>query len=367
MLCIKCKKEISDGSLYCNFCGKKQTGEKKTKYHKREHGTGTIHCDKRYKKPWIALAPSSKYGQGRIYIGCYATRSEAREALDEFIRNGRPDLYNATVRDIYEMWSATHFKGVSKSAVDLYSAMWKRFSEVQEMPMRELRTAHIQNIINKATSKSACDIIKTMAVMLCKFAMENDIVNKNYAEFVKIPKFEKKEKRIFSHEEISKLWQHSDDRNVQAVLFMIYTGFRIGEVTALTAKDVHLKEGYIIGGEKTDAGKNRIVPLPPSIPELKEFVVQWCENAGDSRLFPMTTAKFRKEVFDPALITAAIIPDGLTPHSTRHTFASLSAAAGVKAENLQKIIGHANFNTTAEVYIHQDVKTLIDEMRKINK
>lgn len=367
MLCIKCKKEIPDDSAYCNHCGKKQTVKPKPKYHKREHGTGTIHYDKRYKCPWIALAPSSKYGQGRIYVGCYETRNEAKDALDDFIKNGRPALYNSTVGDIYEMWSKTHFKSVSPSAVHLYSAMWKRFSDVQELPMRELRTAHIQEIVNAATSKSACDIIKTMAVMLCKFAMENDIVTKNYAEFVKIPKFDKKEKRIFTKEEIAQLWEHAEDKNVQAVLFMIYTGFRIGEVTALTVDSIDLKRGIVIGGEKTDAGKNRIVPLPPTIPELKEFVSRWCSDTGTGRLFPITNSRFRTDVFGAALATAEIDPAGLTPHSTRHTFASLSAAAGVKPENLQKIIGHANFSTTAEVYIHQNVATLIDEMRKINK
>ena len=367
MLCMKCKKEIPDDFVYCNFCGKKQIIKPKPKYHKREHGTGTIHYDKRYKKPWIAVAPSSKYGHGRQYIGCYETRTEAREALDDFIKNGRPTLYNATVGDIYEMWSKTHFKSVSESAVHLYSAMWKRFSDVQDMPIRELRTAHIQAIIDKATSKSSCDIIKTMAVMLCKFAMENDIVAKNYAEFVKIPKFEKKEKRIFTAEEITKLWDHSEDKNVQAILFMIYTGFRIGEVVALTVDSIDLERGIVIGGEKTEAGKNRIVPLPPAIPELTEYVRKWCDDVGTGKLFPMTTAQFRKEVFDVGITSAEIDPEGLTPHCTRHTFASLSSAAGVKPESLQKIIGHANYSTTAEVYIHQDITKLVEEMKKISR
>ena len=44
----------------------------------------------------------------------------------------------------------------------------------------------------------------------------------NYAEFIKMPKFERKEKRIFSREEISALWEHTDDKNVQVILFMIY-------------------------------------------------------------------------------------------------------------------------------------------------
>ena len=110
--------------------------------------------------------------------------------------------------------------------------------------MRDLRTAHIQEIVNRAKSKSTAEILKVLAVMLCKFAMENNILVKNYAEFVKIPKFEKKEKRIFTPEEIQILWENSDNKTVQIILVMIYTGFRIGEITALKVSDVNLKSGY---------------------------------------------------------------------------------------------------------------------------
>lgn len=366
MLCNKCSKAIPDGSAYCNYCGKKQAVTK-PKYHKRERGSGTIFQDKRYKKPWLAYAPSSKYGQGRQYIGCYATRNEARAALEDFNKNGRPELYNATLADIYQMWSKIHYNSVSYQAVKLYSSMWKRFKNIQEMPVRDIRTAHIQEIVNAATSKSSAEIIKAMATMLCKHAMENDIVLKNYAEFVKIPKYEKKEKRIFTDEEINALWLHSDQKTVQAVLLMIYTGFRIGEMVKITLDDVHLSEGYIVGGEKTKAGKDRIVPIPPSIPELSQFVHQWCSDTGRGKLFPLTVAKFRSHVFYAALDAAGIASEDLTPHCTRHTFASISSASGIKPESLQKIIGHANYATTAEVYIHQDITKLIEEMKKIKR
>lgn len=379
MICIKCRREIQDDSIYCNYCGKKQTATK-AKYHKRAHGTGTISKDKRYKNPYIAHAPASKYGSGRVYIGAFPTSREAQQAIDKYIKEGRPELYNATLGDIYEKWSEIHFKRVSESAVSLYSAMWKRFCNVQEIKMRDIRTVHFQDIVNEATSKSACDTIKAMSVMLCKYAMENDIINKNYAEFIKIPKFDKKEKRVFSKQEISALWEHSDDKRVQAILFMIYTGLRIGELVSLKVSDVHFEEGYIVGGEKTKAGKNRVVPLPPNIPELSVFLHKWAEETVVERLFPITAAHFRESYFYGALIDHGIIQgaekngsyykfngDHLTPHSTRHTFASISAAAGMQPENLQKIIGHSDFATTADIYVHQDIDTLRLEMAKIKR
>lgn len=378
--CIKCRKEIPDSSLYCNHCGKKQTAIK-AKTHKRSHGTGTISRDKRYKKQWIAHAPASSYTSSRVYLGCYATRQEAQDAIDEYIKNGRPDLFNATLGDVYKLWSSIHFQRVSQSAVNLYTSMWKRYEPISSLLMRDVRTAHFQSVVNQATSKSAADTLKVMACMLCKFAMENDILSKNYGDFIKTPKFQKKEKRIFSKEEIAVLWEHSDDKRVQVILFMIYTGLRIGELATLKVSDVHLDGGYIICGEKTDAGRNRLVPLPPNIPELFQFVRSWMEDAKGEKVIDYTANYIREEYFYHALIDIGIIKGHKpkdssayklegnypTPHSTRHTFASLSSAAGLKPENLQKIIGHANFNTTADVYIHQDTERLIEEMSKLTK
>lgn len=368
MLCVKCKKEIADDSTFCNYCGKKQTAKAtKTKYHKREHGTGTIVKDKRYKKQWLAYGPSTRFGNSRTYLGCYETRAEAKEAVDQYIADGMPRMIKATLADVYKAWSKAHYPTVSDSAIGLYSAMWKRFESIQNAPIKELRTVHFQEIVNTGTSYSACSTIKILAMMLCKYAMENDLIHKNYAEFITLPKFEKKEKRIFTAEEREKLWQHSEDRYVQAVLLMIYTGFRIGEMCKLTPESVNIDGGYIVGGSKTDAGKDRIVPIPESIPELSEFLRNWiAETPPDSRFFNLNTCNFRKH-FYAALQLCGIDCEDLTPHSTRHTFASLMSAADVRPENLQKIIGHASFSTTAEIYIHQNIDTLKTEMAKIKK
>ena len=385
MQCIKCKAVLPEGSIFCNVCGKKQTATvRKTRTHKRASGMGTITKDKRYKnRPYVVRAPSTATGMCRVYIGAYPDMKSAQAALEDYMRNGRPTLYNATLADIYDLWSEVHFEHVGPDSVKLYTYMWKRFAPIQRIKMTEIRTIHFQDIINKATSRSAAETLKTMALQFCKFSMENDLISKNYAEFIKLPKFEKKEKIIFSDEQIGILWKHTDDKRTQAILSMIYMGFRIGELLMITPADVFFDEGYVISGEKTEAGKKRVIPFPPMIPEIKSFFVEWGrEVPQDVPLWDMTNAKFRNDVFYATLIELGMVKASprkgkmgydfeddahLTPHSTRHTFASLSSKSGMRPEELQKIIGHANFQTTANVYIHKDIDALKDAMSVLTK
>lgn len=383
MLCIKCQKEIPDGSAFCNHCGKEQNPKPKKRSRKRPQGSGTIRKDDRNKsKPWVAISPSSRYGTSRVYLGAFRTYKEAQDAIEKYEREGRPELYGATLEDIYKLWSETHFKNVSASAVSLYTSMWKRFEPIKGIRMVDLRTSHVQQIMNGATSKSAAEIIKALASMLCRYAMQNDVVQKNYADFAKIPKFEKKEKLIFTQEQISTLWEHSDDKRVQIILFLIYTGLRIGELATLTTDNVHLSDGYFVCGEKTEAGRNRVVPIPASIPELAAFLSSWIKGSKGNRIIGVSAGKIRDNYFYAALVDLGIVkahrrdsgdgyifddPQHLTPHSCRHTFASLCSEAGMRPEQLQKIIGHANFNTTADVYIHSDLDKLQAAMSKLKK
>lgn len=381
--CIKCRKEIPIHSVYCLYCGKKQERTKKQRPRKRPHGTGTISRDSRCKNKWIAHAPSEN-GK-RLYLGSYPTAKEAQEAINRYLLNQDYDkkISNMTLLEVYQIWSEIHYQQVSQSAIRLYSSTWKHFSSIQDMPIRMIRTADFQKMINHARSASTAHAIKILAGMLCKYAIENDLIEKSYAQFIKIPMFEKSEKKIFTPKEISVLWKHSDDKRVQIILFLIYTGLRIGELSALKVSDLDLEQGYMICGEKTKAGKNRIVPFPGNIPEIAEFVRIWAsESQSDSResLLGMTTAQLRHQCFYAALTELGLItPSGkqngrflfdtphYTPHSTRHTFASLSASAGIQPENLQKIIGHANYSTTAEIYIHKNIDELKCEMQKIQK
>lgn len=387
-ICIKCKKELPDGSLFCCWCGKRQKPEQK-KTRRRARGTGTISKDSRYKNQWRAIAPPAIKGTSGKCIGHFATVKEAQQALDAYMHEQRPDLYNAELSKIYDLWSAKHFLELSDSGVQGYKAAYKSIAELSGYKFRELKTADFQRCVDaqEGASRSKLEKIRQLCSQLCKYAMQNDVISKNYAEFVKLPKEEKKEKQIFTPADRAVLWAHSDDKRVQIILMMIYTGFRIGEITALRPSDIHLDGGYMVGGEKTEAGKNRVVPFPEGVPEIECFVREWLLESEAETLLGVNAEYLRKYMFYPVLAELGLIDPPvvsitgkkkknrkliyknprLTPHSTRHTFASLSAEAGMPPEILQKIIGHADYSTTADIYVHKDIVALAAGMSKIKK
>lgn len=388
MLCKKCHKEIPDGSLYCNFCGKKQETTKR-KAHRRTKGNGTIRVDKRYKSPYIALAPRTAAGAGGEYIGAYVTYAEAETAITNYYNQTHPDYYNYTLSQIYDLWSKNHFGNLSKNGISGYKAAYKYLDLLYSRKIRELKTSDYQTCIDKCSEKygrSQCEKIKQLCSQLCKFAMQNDVIDKNYAQFLKLPKpAEKTEKEVFTAEEIELLWQHSDDKRAQIILFMIYMGYRIGEVVRIKKSDINFDKNYIVGGIKSESGKNRIVPI--CNPRILAFVKEWYNQSATDMLINDTVEGLRDKTFYPMLAELHIIDPPtlkeyrnkkgkvykkewiynarLTPHCTRHTFATLGKLAGVKPEDLQKLIGHASYETTADIYIHENIKALTEAMSKL--
>ena len=74
---------------------------------------------------------------------------------------------------------------------------------------------------------------------------------------------EKQPKVIFSKEEIKDLWKNKSNKIITQLLILIYSGMRAGELYAV--KDVKLSDRYLISGIKTEAGKNRVIPLRKEI------------------------------------------------------------------------------------------------------
>ncbi len=245
--------------------------KRKNKSLKRPNGHGGVYkLSGRRRRPWIARITAGWTEEGKqLYqiIGYFETETEARDALLLHKISPISPKANITLGELYAEWSESKFKRISESTKDNYKAAWNYLSMYENEKLKELRKAHFQKVIdeNGNKSRSTLEKIKALSTMLYKHAIENDICDKNYAEFIDLPKSKSEEKKIFTDIEIKKMFDNSSVEWVDTILILIYTGMRISEFLGLTRFNVDMENGVITGGVKTEAGKNRIIPIHEKI------------------------------------------------------------------------------------------------------
>jgi integrase len=351
MVCIKCGKEIPEGAPYCCWCGKKQKQEPR-KTLKRANGTGSVYkLSGRRTRPWVAA-------KNKLVIGYYAKKTDALDALSRLVGKDISERYNMTFSDIYEGWKFEHYREIGQKSIDGYENAYKNCESLYDRKFRELRTRDFQEIVDlhNTQSRSTQAKYKNLFTQLSEWAMREEIVTTNYAGYVKLSGEKAKEKDIFSADDITKL-EADGSSAAKVVLMLIYTGMRIGELFEAKTENYH--ETYLIGGKKTKAGRDRIIPIRA---EGRGYFAELAERATGELLISgrdgqKTAENYRKREYYPLLERLGIARK--TPHATRHTFASWAVAAGMRTDILQKIIGHANYSTTAEIYVHADAEELV--------
>lgn len=301
------------------------------------------------------------------YISYHEKKSEAKIALAEYNKNPYDvDLARITFAEVYEKWSAEDFETLAESSVNAYKGAYKRCSTLYDKVFRELRKIHLQDVINEIDAYYSAEATKLMLQKMYKYAMENDIVEKDYAKFIKLPtKPETKEKTPFTKEEIAALWDGLDViKNADMALILLYTGMRIGELLDMKKEDIHLEERYMIGGKKTKAGKNRVIPIHKRIVPLIERRMRISKNEWlmVNRYGEHLQYSSVRKYYWPDLMKE--IKAAHTPHDTRHTFISNMDRVEKNTILIKRIVGHATSDIT-EHYTHKDIEELIAAVDKL--
>ena len=151
-----------------------------------------------------------------------------------------------------------------------------------------------------------------------------------------------------------------------AVLLLLYgSGLRIAEALSLTARVLPLGATLRVVGKRN---KPRVVPLLPAVREAIHAYVRECPwpIAGDSPLFvgvrggPLNADLIRRAV--QGARRRLNLPDSLTPHALRHSFATHLLARGADLRSLQELLGHASLSST-QIYTGVDAAHLLDVYR----
>ena len=334
------------------------------------NGFGSVvNLGKNRRRPWavrFTVAWGNDKKQKYKYLSYHEKRKDALAALISY--NKKPfDIDNASVTfaEVFEAWAARKFGEVGKHSVRNYKSIYRKCEELYSIPFRELKTAHLQAVVDANKNLAHVNLLKVLFGQLYGYALKNDICEKDYSQFVEIPTKEKKGDKVpFSSAEVATLWQHVGETYVDLVLILLYTGMRISELLEMETKNIFLSDRYMIGGKKTAAGKNRIIPIHEDI--LPLVSAQYSPNKKylfqSARGNKIQYNYFAAKKFVPLMERLGM---SHTLHETRHTFISQADRVGLNGTILKKIVGHANGDITVH-YTHKDVGEILDEIKKFH-
>lgn len=276
------------------------------------------------------IAPSYLKGDGLTFS----------EVYDRFYN----DKYNQTKR-VYSDQSKQATKSAFKNCAPLHDKTFKNLKHID-----------LQQIVDELPLKhSSKELVVLLFHQMCKYAVINEIIDKDISTNVSIKEKDDDEHGIpFSEDEIQTLWDNKDDRIARFLLIMIYSGFRIREYENM---EVNLEEMYFKGGSKTKAGKDRTVPIHTCIYDLVESSIK-----EYGKILPFSYAKFTYHL-DKFLKEHSIIKH--TAHDCRHTFSMLCDKYDVNETEKKRMLGHAFKDITNRVYGHSDLDKQKKELAKI--
>ena len=341
---------------------------------KRANGTGSVvKLSGNRRRPYaVKVSTRDKYGHIVQKTVSYHEKSAQAQAALEAYRSEQAagtapsvEKLDMTVGNVFDAWKSREYRKLKPASISSHNAAWnKRVSRFSAKKMRDMTLDEWQSILDEdedaGLSQSSINNDAILIKALYSYSMERDIVGKDYSKYLDIPSVGPKRKReALTAEQIEELCKMA--RNgvpwADTAVMLCYTGFRVSEFLGLTTASYHSEEGYLQGGLKTEAGKNRIVPVHPKI---MPYLSDWLKKRGetiicDEKGFPVPSSRYRD--YFSVLMEQIGAPDA-TPHWCRHTFATLLHSSGADPLAVKWLMGHSTKSDITEHYTHGTIETL---------
>lgn len=338
---------------------------------KNPNGYGSVYkiSGARRKKFGVRITAGWSDDGKQLYknIGYFEKRQDAILALAEYNR----DPYNIdgrslTFSEVYEKWSAEHFADLKQTTQGGYQSAFKNSAPLHSMLFKDIRKEHLQNCLdNSGLAAATQKLLKNLHNQLFKYAIEHDIVTRNYSALTKVKAVRKPSIRsVFTSEEMGRLFEARNNKIACVAIVLLYTGMRVGELLDMEKSDVDLERKIMIGGNKTAAGRNRIIPISDKIlPIIAEFMQTEgnylvTSNAGGRMSYVNFLNRYWYELMDKLGMSHK-------PHDTRHTFITLMDEAGVNRTVLKMIVGHNTKKDITDHYTHKNIQNLLEAVNSI--
>ena len=367
-------------------------------------------ADGRYRTSVVVGYDDETGKQKRKYV--YArTQLELDKKITDIKQKLNTNTYaddeNITVKDWAERWLDLYKSSVQHNTKTSYKRAVENYiiPYLGDIRLSRLKKINVQEMINAIVEKGNLRTAKLVSLtikQLLNQAADNELIYKNVANNINVPKYEAPEKRSLTPAEL-KLFEDAEltDKERAFIAVIRYCGLRRGEALALSRTDfdfvnniLHVSKAVAytdgkpqIKEPKTKAGI-RDIPMPD---KLRKIILAYIKNLDGIYLFPsstsyiMTKSSFRRfweDILDKVNTCAGGFGykarsenqkklilinqnNDITPHIFRHTYASDLYAAGVDLKTAQTYLGHSSISMTMNIYTHLNEKTRQENKQKI--
>ena len=336
-------------------------------------------------------------GERKAFYG--KTKSECLRKYKEYANDHLSGFEKTalTICDIAEKAVESRRGQVKQTTHDFYLNGIKRLnkSKIGALQAHSVTFDDVQSYINSMIETDSLSTIKRQKNLLSitfAYAEDNGYIERNFMNKVKLPNkanIVKQEKNhVFLTTEERQMLEVEAKRlntakvhngrigkplygiGAKAIIFLLHTGLRMGELCALYWEDVDMENGFIhicrnaptttkeITTPKKKAS-NRTIPIDEKANEiLKDLSADKCGKL----VFHTAEGNIldRNDVIRTLrnMLKRAGIDKKPTLHDLRHTYASELIRNGVDMKTVQVVLGHADISTTMNIYVHKSVDDL---------
>lgn len=408
MQCPECKLQVSDKASSCPHCGypisggqKRKPRNKNNKRRRLPNGFGQISeiKNRNLRKPFRAMVTVSKDENGRPVCkplkpeSYFPTYNDAYAALVEYNRNPYDLNTGMTVKELYEEWSPKYYNAITPETAATMEIAWRFCSNIYNMRVKEVRARHIKGCIYEGVSRIRGvettakpyiqNKIKTLFNLMLDYAVEYDMVDKNYARVFQLSADSLEDLNQtershfpFSEDEMTILWKNREaNPTIPMILIQCYSGWRPQELLLLSLENVDLKNWTFKSGMKTASGKDRTVPIHPRIRDMvkaqydasKAKCVDWlfvdCKKKGARKPERMDYRRYL-ELFGKVVKDFQLDPQH-RPHDPRVYFVTMAKKSKVDEYAIKYMVGHKIKDITEKIYTKRELSWLQEEISKI--
>lgn len=407
--CPECQSSVSDKAIFCPHCGfplKAQPVAPPVSFHKKRNrrrrlpnGFGQITeiRNQNLRKPFRVLVTVGKTAEGKPICkllqpqAYFKTYSDAYSALMEYNKNPFELSKTATMSELYEKWISSYSKKVGEGNIMTTRSAWKYVAPLYDLPVRNVRVPQLKNILvngefidahgkKHITTPSVQSTLKKIFNLMFDYAVENEMTDKNYARLFKIPNEaptemvrDVKPHASFTADELQILWSAvNSDPIVEIILVQCYSGWRASELLHLRIADIDLSKRIMVGGAKTEAGKNRIVPIHPRVfPIVQKRYLCALKNDFEYPFYiPASDGSYRVPYYElyARQFAQTVEALGIAPHKShdcRKTFVTRAKAVNMDEYAIKRLVGHHIQDLTERVYTDRSIEWLRTELEKI--